>query len=164
MRDVCGSERDLLRRLPGNFASHPPQPAEDVGGEHGNARTGNDPSHGPFRSWFSVGELVAADHNRDQAHHLGDCAGEEGLQASKAGIELRTALGERNGGECNRNEGDCGSRLVDTAESRAVLAETLDIGSSVLDFPLSFRPHAFGGAITLSARPSTMKLLCRVTH
>ena len=49
-------------------------------------------------------ELIASDHNGEQACHLGDCAGEEVLERGESRIEWRAALGERDCGEQKATE------------------------------------------------------------
>ncbi len=64
-----------------------PEPAQDIDGENGNARSGGNAGERLLRAGFAVGEPVAADHDGNQTCNLGNRAGEEGLDGGKAGVE-----------------------------------------------------------------------------
>jgi hypothetical protein len=67
-----------------------------------------------------MGELVAADHNGNQAGDLGDGSGKEGLQVCESGIEGRAALGGRNHRQRDHNKSEGSDKLV-AAAARLVL-------------------------------------------
>src|SRR6266702_4913792 len=71
-----------------------PEPAQDISGEHGNAGTGGNPSERLLGTGFAVSELVAADHDGNQAGYLCHRPGKQRLQRGKTAVERRPALGK----------------------------------------------------------------------
>src|SRR5271165_7212617 len=69
-----------------------PEPAQDIDGENGNARSGGNAGERLLCAGFAMGEPVAADHDCNQTCNLRNRAGEKALDGGKAGVE-RTSLG-----------------------------------------------------------------------
>ena len=65
----------------------PQSQAQDVGREYGDAGSGSHARKSFLRAGLAVCELIAADHDGDQAGDLGDRSGEQGLQVGESGIE-----------------------------------------------------------------------------
>jgi hypothetical protein len=66
-----------------------PEPSQDIHGHHRDSGAGRNSGESFLRAGFAVGEGVPAQHNRNQAARLGDCAGEECLEGCEAGVEGR---------------------------------------------------------------------------
>jgi hypothetical protein len=73
-------------------SSDAPEPGQNVCGKNGDPCTGSYASKRLFGAWFSVGELIAADHDRNETGDLCDRSGKQSLHGGEAGIEWRTAL------------------------------------------------------------------------
>jgi len=64
-----------------------PEPAQDIDGENGNARSGGNSGERLLCAGFAVGEPVPADHDGNQACDLRNGAREKALDGGKAGVE-----------------------------------------------------------------------------
>jgi len=64
-----------------------PEPAQDIDGENGDARSGGNSGECFLGTGFAVRETIAADHDGDQTGNLGNRSGEEALDGGKAGVE-----------------------------------------------------------------------------
>ena len=89
-----------MAAIAGNSDS--PEPAQDVDREHGDAGPGGHAGKRLLRARLAMRELVAADHNGDQAGDSGNRAGEEVLERGKSCIEGGAALRERGDREQQR--------------------------------------------------------------
>ena len=67
--------------------SDSPKPGQYICCQDSNPRPGRYTGEGFLRARFSMGELVAANHDRNQARDLGYRAGEKVLHCGEAGIE-----------------------------------------------------------------------------
>ena len=67
---------------------HTTQPGQYVGRKHGNSCAGCHVCQCFLSAWFSVGKLIAANHDGDQVCHLGDGSGEDGLKSGRRACRL----------------------------------------------------------------------------
>src|SRR4030081_3466949 len=82
----------LRLRVDGRNASYAPEPTQDVGSENGNTRAGGYAGESFLCAGVAMCEVIAANHNRNQACHLRNGSGEEGLQRGEPCVKRRARL------------------------------------------------------------------------
>ena len=70
-----------------------PQPSQNIRGEYSDPASCRDAGERLLCAWFTMGKLVSANDDGNQAGDFRYRAGEEGLQGGEPGIKGRSALG-----------------------------------------------------------------------